>query len=158
MLSKLKSFYMPLLFSNPCLTLSDPMDCSTPGLPVPHHLLKSSQVHVHCISDVIQTSHPLMLCSPSALNLSQNQRLFQWDSCSYHDQNTWVSASASVLPTSIQGWFPLRLTGLISLQFRDSQESSPAPQFKGISSSAFCLLYAPALTTVYEYWNKHNFG
>ena len=71
---------MPLLFSNPCLTLSDPMDCSTPGLPVPHHLLKSSQVHVHCISDVIQSSHPLMPSSP-ALNLSQHQGLFQWVDC-----------------------------------------------------------------------------
>ena len=53
------------------------MDCSRPGLPVPHHLLKFAQVHVHCISDANQLSQPLMPSSPSALNLSQHQGLFQ---------------------------------------------------------------------------------
>ena len=43
-----------------CLALCDPMDCSTPGLPVPHHLPRFAQVHVHCISDAVQPSHPLM--------------------------------------------------------------------------------------------------
>ena len=46
------------------LTLHDPMDCSTPGLPVPHHL-PNAQVHVHCIGDAAQPPHPLMLSSPS---------------------------------------------------------------------------------------------
>ena len=87
-----------------------PMDWSTPGLSVPHHLLKFVQIHVHCISDAIQSSHPLTPSSPSALNLSQHQRLFTSD-----DQNTGAAASVSVLPMSIQGWFPLRLTGLIYL-------------------------------------------
>ena len=63
-----------------CPTLCNPMDCSMPGLPVPHHLPKFAQVHVHCIGDAIQPSHPLMPSS-SALNLSQHQRLFQWVSC-----------------------------------------------------------------------------
>ena len=53
-----------------CPTLCNPMDSSTPGLSVPHHLLKFAQVHVHCIGDVIQSSHPLMPSSHSALNLS----------------------------------------------------------------------------------------
>ena len=48
-----------------CLTLCNHMDCSTPGLPVPHHLLKFAQVHVHCVSDAIQPSHPLTPSSPS---------------------------------------------------------------------------------------------
>ena len=59
-----------------------PMDCSSPGLPVPHHL-KFAQVYVHCISEAIQPSHPLMPFSPSALNLSQHQGLFQWVVCSH---------------------------------------------------------------------------
>ena len=54
-------------------TLCDPVDCSTPGLPVPHHLPRFAQVHVHCIGDAVQTSHPLTPSSPSALNLSQHQ-------------------------------------------------------------------------------------
>ena len=62
-----------------CQTLCDPRDCSTPGLPVPHHLLKFAQVHVHCISGVIQPSHPLTPSFPSALSLSQHRGLFQWD-------------------------------------------------------------------------------
>ena len=61
-----------------CLTLCDPMNCSTPGLPVPHHLLEFAQFLVHCIGDAVQPSHPPMPSSPSALNLSQHQGLFQW--------------------------------------------------------------------------------
>ena len=57
-----------------CLTLCNPVDCSTPSLSVPHHLLKFAQVHVHCIIDTIQPSHPLMPSS-SALNLLQHQGL-----------------------------------------------------------------------------------
>ena len=64
-----------------CPTLCDPMECSTPGFSVPHHLLKFAQVNVHCIGDALQPSHPLMPSSSSALNLSQHQRLFQWVSC-----------------------------------------------------------------------------
>ena len=66
-----------------CPTLCEPMDCSTPGLPVLHHLPKFAQVHVHCIGDAIQLSHPLMPFSPSAFNLSQHPGIFQWVSCSH---------------------------------------------------------------------------
>ena len=64
-------------FAQLCLTLCDPMDCSTPGFPVPHHLPEFAQVHVHWIGDAIQSSHPLSPFSPPALNLSQLQGLFQ---------------------------------------------------------------------------------
>ena len=64
-----------------CPALCNPMDCSTPGLPVSHHLLKFAQAPVHCSGDAIQPSHPLIPSSPCALNLSQHQRLFQWVSC-----------------------------------------------------------------------------
>ena len=60
----------------PSPTLCDPMDGSTPCLPVPLHLLEFNQVHVHGISDAIQPSHPLTPSSPPALNLSQHQGLF----------------------------------------------------------------------------------
>ena len=64
-----------------CLILCNPMDCSTAGLPVPHYLPKFVQVHVHCIGDAIQPFHPLMLSSPSALNLPHHQDLYQWTGC-----------------------------------------------------------------------------
>ena len=59
-------------------TLCDPMDCSTPGLPVHHQLLWFTQTHVHWVGDAIQPSHPLSSPSPPALSLSQHQGLFQW--------------------------------------------------------------------------------
>ena len=60
-----------------CLTLCNPMNHSTPGLPVHHQLPESTQTHVHRVNDAIQPSHPLLSPSPLALNLSQHQGLFQ---------------------------------------------------------------------------------
>ena len=61
-----------------CPTLCNPMDCSTPGFPVLHHLPELVQTRVHWISDAIQPSHPLLSPSPPAFSLSQHQGLFQW--------------------------------------------------------------------------------
>ena len=61
-----------------CQTLGNPMDCSTPGLPVHHQLLEFTQTHVHWVSDAIQPSHPLSSPSPPTFNLSQHQGLFKW--------------------------------------------------------------------------------
>ena len=66
-----------------CLTLCDPMDCSTPGFPVYHQLPEFTQTHVHQVSDTIQPSHPLSSLSPPAFNLPQNRDLFKWV-CSSH--------------------------------------------------------------------------
>ena len=60
-----------------CLTLCDPMNCSTPGLPVHHHLLEFTQTHVYRVSDAIQPSHPLLSPSPPAPNPSQHQSVLQ---------------------------------------------------------------------------------
>ena len=100
-----------------CPTLSDPMNCSMPGLPVQHQLLEPTQTHVHWVSDAIQPSHPLSSPSPPALNPSPHRGLFQWVSSSHQvAKASGASASASVLPMNIQDWFPLGSTGLISLQ------------------------------------------
>ena len=71
-------------------------------------------------------------------------------------QSSGVSASASVLPMNIQDWFPLGLTGLISLQSKGLTESSPTPQFKSINSSALSFLYSPTLTSIHNYWKNHR--
>ena len=60
-----------------CLTLCDPMDCSTPGFPVHYQFPELTQSHVHQVTDAIQPSHPLSFPSPPAFNLSQHQGLFQ---------------------------------------------------------------------------------
>ena len=66
-----------------CLTLCNPMDCSTPGLPVHQQLPEFTQTHVHRVSDAIQPSHPLSSPSPPAFTLSQHQRFFKWVSSSH---------------------------------------------------------------------------
>ena len=99
-----------------CLTLRDPMDCSTTGFPVPYHLLEFAQVHIHYIGDAIQPSHPLSSPSPTAFNLIQHQGFFPVSHLiASGGQRIGVSASVSVLPMNIRGWFLLGLTGLISL-------------------------------------------
>ena len=100
-------------------TLCDSMDCSTPGFPVLYYLPELAQTHGHWVSDVIQSSHPLSPPSPPASNLSQHQsfpvnRLF-----ASSGQSIGALASASVLSMNIQGWFPLGLIGLISLQSKE---------------------------------------
>ena len=85
----------------------DPMDCSTPGLPVHHQLPELTQIRVHRVSDAMQPPNPLLSPSPPAFNLSQNQGLFQWVSSSHQVAKVLeFQASASVLPmnavTSLQ--------------------------------------------------------
>ena len=63
--------------TQPCPTLCDPMNRSTPGLPVHHQLPEFTQTHVRGVSDAIQPSHPLLSPSPPAPNPSQHQSLFQ---------------------------------------------------------------------------------
>ena len=100
-----------------CLTLCDPMDCSTPGLPVQQQLPEFTETHIHWIGDAIQPFHSLLSPSPPAFNLSHHQSIFKMSQFFVSgDQSTGVSASTSVLPINIQDWFPLGWTGWISLQ------------------------------------------
>ena len=81
-----------------CPTLCNPMDCSVPHLPVPHHLPKFARIHFHCISDAIQPSHHLIPSSPSALNLSQHPNLLQPPPDSFQARKTlsWPKSSFGV--------------------------------------------------------------
>ena len=103
-----------------CPTLCNPMNRSTPGLPVHYQLPESTQTHVHQVSDAIQPSHPLSIsfssfssCPQSfpASGSFQTSQLFTSGS-----QSIGVSASASVLPMNTQKWSPLGWTGWLSLQ------------------------------------------
>ena len=129
-----------------CLTLCDPMNHSTPGLPVLHQLPEFTQTHIHRVRDAIQPSYPLSSPSPPAPSPSQHQSLFQWVNSSHEVAR--VSALASFLPKKSQGWSP---SGP-----RDSQESSPTPQFKSINSSALSLLHSATLTSIHDYWKNHS--
>ena len=105
------SYHVSSLFSRPGMSDSECMDCSTSGLPVTHHLPLFVQVRWWCHPAISSTVF-LFFC-PQSFPASGTFPI-GWLFAS-GDQNTGASASASVLPMSIQGWFPLQLTGLISL-------------------------------------------
>ena len=132
------------------------MDRSMPGLPVHHQLPEFTQTHVHWVHDAIQPSHLLLSPSPPTFNLSQHQGLFKWVSSSH--QVTKVLEFQ--LQQSFQ-WTPrtdLLEDGLVGSPCspRDSQESSPAPQFKSINSLVLSFLYIPTLTSICDYWKNHS--
>ena len=89
------------------------MDCSMPGFPVHHQLLQFAQTPIHWVCDAIQPSHPLSTPSPPAFDLSQHQGLSN-ESVLHIKWPKYWSFSFSI--SNVQDWFPLGLTGLISLQ------------------------------------------
>ena len=92
------------------------LDCGMPGLPVQHQLPESAQIHVQQVGDAIQPSHPLSSPCPPAFNLSASGSFPMSQFFTSGGQSIRTSASASVLPMNVKDWFPLGLTGLISLQ------------------------------------------
>ena len=138
--------------AKPCLTVCDPMDCSTPSFPVLHYLPEFAQTHVDWVNDAIQPSHPLLFPSPPAFYISQHQVLFQCVG--------FLHQMAKVLGLQLQQqsfqWI-FRVDFLWDWLIwspccpRDSQES-PAQQFKSFNSLVLSLLYGPASTSVYDYW------
>ena len=119
-----------------CPTLCDPMNCSTPGLPVHHQLPEFTQTHVHRVNDAIRPFHlpsvvPFFSC-PQSLPASEFfpvSQHFAWGG-----QSTGVSALASFPPKKLQ--VDLLQNGLVGspCSRRDPQESSLTPQFKSINS------------------------
>ena len=135
-----------------CLTLCDPMDCSTPGFPVLHYLSEFAQTHVHWVSDAIQPSHPLLPPYTPALTLSQHQSLFQWTGSS--------NQVAKVVELQLQHQSVQWISGLISFRIAWSKGLSrvfSSSTIQNISSLALSLLYGPTLTSIYDYWKNHSF-
>ena len=100
-----------------CLTLCNPMDCSTPGFSVHHQLPELNQTHIHRISDAIQPFHPLSFPFFSCLQSFPASGSFPMSQIfASGGQSIGASASASILPLNIQDWFPLEWTCWISLQ------------------------------------------
>ena len=133
-----------------CSTLCSLIHCSIPGSAVLHHVLELAQICVCWVCDAVQLSHPLPHPSPFAFNFFLASVsfpvswLFTWNSQS-------VGASASVLPMNIQGWLPLGLAGLISLQPKGfsrifSNTTIRKHQFFDTQPSFWCSSY-PYVTT-----------
>ena len=141
------------------LTLCDPMDCSTEGSPVLHHLL--SLPRFMSIESLIRPNH-LILYHPLPLlpSIFPSIRIFEWVSSSHQVLKHGALASVSVLPMSIQGWFLLGLIGLISLQSKGlsrvfSSTTLEKHQFFGAQPS----LWLVQLSHLYMTTGKnHSFG
>ena len=134
------------------------MDHSKPGFPVLHSLPEFAKTYAHWVRDAIQSSHPL-LPPPPAFSLSQHQGPLQRSSpmglaFASGGQSNGVSASASVFPMNIKGWFPLGLTGLISLQPKGlSRVFSSTTTQKHQFFSAQLSLWANSRI----HWKNHSF-
>ena len=103
-----------------CPTPCNPMDCSTPGFPILHHLLELAQTHVHWVSDAIQPTHPLSSPSPPAFTLSQHQGLsngsglhIRWPKCWSFSFSISPSNEYSGLISFRMDWFDLAVQGTL---------------------------------------------
>ena len=133
------------------------MDCNTPDFSVLQFLLEFAQTCLlswWCRLTISPSVAPFFSCPQSfpASGYFPMSWLFVSGG-----QSIETSASASVLPMNIQGWFPLGLTGWIPCCLKGSQESSSASQLRSINSLVLSLLYGPTLTSVHDYWKKHSF-
>ena len=128
------------------------MDCSMPGLPVHHKHLEFTQTHFLRVGDAIQPYHPLLPPSAPTLNLSQHQGLFKWVSSLHqvaqvlefqlqHQAFKWIFRTDFLWDDLVGS----------PCSPRDSQKSSPTPQFKNVNSSALSFLYSPSLTSKHDY-------
>ena len=146
--------------SQSCLTLCNPMDCSTPGFPVHHQLLEFAQTHVvHRLGDAIQLSYPLPSPSSPAFKSFPASGFFTSESVICIRWLEYWRFSFSISPSN-------EYSGLISFMIDwfdflavqgNLQESSPTLQFKSISSSALSFLYGPTFTSIPDYWKNHSF-
>ena len=140
-----------------CLTLwSHGLEHSRPpcSSPTPGVYSKSCPLSQWCHPTILSSVVPFSshLQSFQASGSFQMSQLF-----ASGGQSMGVSVLASVLPMNIQDWFPLGWTVGSPCSPRDSQESSPTPQFKSISSSLLSFLYSPTLTSIHDYWKNHSF-
>ena len=140
-----------------CPTLCNPMNRSTPGLPVHHQLPEFTETHVHQVSDAIQPSHPLSSPFPPVTNPSHHQSLFQWVNSS-HEVAKVLEFQPQHQSFQRTPRTDLLQNGLVRSPCspRDSQESSPTPQFKNINSSVLSFLHSPTLTTIHDHWKNHS--
>ena len=134
------------------------MDCSTPGFPVLHYLPEFAQIHKFMSIESVMLSNHLNLCRPLLLlpSVFSSIRVFSNELVLHISWPKYWSFSLSISPSN--EYSGLIFLGLISPYcLRDSQESSPASQFKSINSLALSLLYGPTLTLVHDYWKSHSF-
>ena len=156
-MTRVKGRQFSSLQSLRCVRLYKPMNCSMPGLPV--HYQPPDLPKLMSIRSVMWSKH-LIFCSPLLLlsSIFPNIRVFSNESALHiSGQNIGVSASTSVLPMNIQDWFPLGLTGLISLQSKGLSRVLSNTTVQSINSSVLSFLYSSNLTAIHVHWENHSF-
>ena len=128
------------------------MNCSRPGFPVLHYLPEFDQTHVHWVDDDIQLSHPVLLPSPPAFNLSKHQVFSKEPALDIRWPKHWSFSFSISPPKNIRGWFPLGLTCLISLLYKGLskcflQHHSSKASILQCSASFVVQLSHPYMTT-----------
>ena len=145
------------LVTQSCLTLCDPQWTATAQASM--SITNCWSLLKHMSTELMMPSNHLILCCSLLFppSIFPSIRVFSSESVfTSGGQSIGVSASASVLPMNTQDWSPLGWTGGSPCCPRDSQESSPTPQFKSISSLALSFLYNPTLTSIHDYWKNYN--
>ena len=138
----------------PYLTLSNPMDFSTPGFPALHCLLEFAQTHVHWVSDAIQSSHTLS--SPSLPSIFPSIRVFSNGSVLHIRWPKYWNFSFSISPSNeYSGLISIGWTGLISLQSKGLSRAFNTTVRKH-QFLALSLLYSPTLTYICDYWKNYS--
>ena len=117
-------------------------------------LLKLMSIELRTPSNHLIFCHPFSSC-PQSFSASRSFQMSQLFASGC--QSIGVSASTSAIPVNTQDWSLLGWTVRSPCSPRDSQESSPTPQFKSISSSVLRLLYGSTLMSVHDYWKNHSF-
>ena len=138
------------------LTLCDPMDCSTPGLPVHHQLQEFFRLL--CIESVMPSNH-LILCQPLPLppSIFSNIRVFSNESVLRIRWPKYWSFSLSISPSNeYSGLISFRIYWLGLLAVQGTLKSSPTSQFKSINSSVLSLLHSPTLTSMHDHRKNHS--
>ena len=161
-----------------CLTLYEPMNPSTPGLPVHHQLMEYTQTLDHQVGDAIQPSHPLssptpkpvtiesvmpsnhlILCHPLLLlpSIFPSIRVFSNESALRIMWPKYWSFSFNISPSNEHpGLISFRTDWLDLLTVQETLKSSPTPQFKSINSSVLSFLHNPTLTSIHDHWKNHS--
>ena len=140
-----------------CPTLCDPMNRSTPGLPVYHQLPEFTQTHVHQVCDAIQPSHPLSSHSPPTFNLPQHQGLFQWSVLPIRWPKYW-SFNFTISPSNeYSGLISFRMDWLNLFAVQGTLRSL----LQNHSSKASILqcspfFNSPTLTSIHDYWKNYS--
>ena len=133
-----------------------PMDCSMPGFPVHHQLLKLAQTHIH---QVVMPSNHLILCHPLLLppSIFPSIRVFSNESVLCIRCTKYWSFSFSISPSSeYSGPVSFRMDWLDLLAVQGTLKSL-LQHYSLLSSSELSFLYSPALTSIHNYWKNHSF-